>query len=149
MVKYFILCIGNPDGGDDSVGPFIAEELKKFQSDDLKIVNAGTVPENYTGTIKKEKPDILVIIDAIDMGLKPGEVRIVDSEKIGEMHISTHGIPISVLIKYLIKSVKKIALIGIQPSKMSGEISENVKKSAEKLVDLINKQKIKNLNKLE
>lgn len=149
MVKYLILCIGNPQGGDDSVGPYIGEKLKKHQSDNLIVINAETVPENYTGVIKKEKPDVLIIVDAIEMDINPGEIRIVESEKIGEMHISTHGIPISVLTKYLKNSVEKIILIGIQPSSMSGEISKDVKNSAEKLIDLIKDNKLSTLKKLE
>jgi hydrogenase 3 maturation protease len=149
MVKYLILCIGNPQGGDDSVGPYIAEKLKKHQSDNLIVINAETVPENYTGMVKQEKPDVLIIVDAIEMGINPGETRIVKSEKIGEMHISTHGIPISVLVKYLKTFVKKIILIGIQPSSMSGEISEKVKNSAKKLIDLIKEEKINTIKKLK
>lgn len=148
-MNYTIFCIGNPKGGDDSIGPFIAKKLTQIKTNELNVINAETVPENFTGTIKKINPDVLIIIDAIDMGLKPGKIRIVPPERIGEMHISTHGIPISVLINYLKKNIKKIILIGIQPSKMSGEISKKAMIASEELIDILIKKELDKLKTLE
>ncbi len=147
-MEYLLICIGNRNGGDDAVGPYIADSLKKEKTDEIKVIDAGIIPENYTGKVKEYKPENLIIIDAIDMDLKSGELRNVSKEKIGVMHISTHGIPISVLIGYLERYVKNIFLIGIQPEKMSGEMSKNVLESADKLTEIIRKkefEKIKNL----
>ena len=90
------MCIGNRDGGDDAVGPYVADKLK----DCFTIIDCGTTPENYTSVVKKHNPKNLIIVDAVEMNLKPGEIRIVPEEKVGVMHISTHGIPIPVLIGY-------------------------------------------------
>jgi len=137
------MCIGNRDGGDDAVGPYIADQLKSTTVD---VLDCGTTPENYTSLVKKHDPKHLIIIDAVEMGLFPGDIRIVPKEKIGVMHISTHGIPISVLINYLEQSVEKIVFIGIQPKTMSGEMTEPVKKSGQDLVNLI---KNNNLDQIE
>jgi len=109
------MCIGNRDGGDDAIGPYVADRLKN----DFTVLDCGTTPENYTSVVKKHNPKNLVIIDAAEMNLNPGEVRIVPKEKIGVMTISTHGIPVSVLIGYLERSVENIVFIGIQPETMS------------------------------
>ncbi len=138
QMKYLVMCIGNRDGGDDAVGPYIADKLKEK---DIDVLDCGVVPENYTSIVKKYNPQNLIIIDAVDMGLIPGEIRKVPKEKIGVMHISTHGIPIPVLINYLEQYVEKIIFIGIQPKSMSGNINDIVKRSAMYLIDLIiNKQ---------
>lgn len=142
------MCIGNRDGGDDAIGPYIADLLKK-QEPEIAVLDCGTVPENYTSLIKQYKPKNLIIIDAVEMGLDLGEIRIVPKEKIGKMHISTHGIPISVLISYLETYVERIFLIGIQPKKMSGEICERVLKSGKKLIELIKNDKIKQIELLK
>ena len=105
-----ILCIGNRLGGDDAIGPYIADQLKKQVLDEIKVLDCGTVPENYTADVKRYKPKKLVLIDAVDMNLNPGEIRIIPQEKIGTMHISTHGIPLSVLMSYLKQFVKNILL---------------------------------------
>ena len=135
-VDYLVMCIGNREGGDDAVGPYIADKLMREEGD-LVVLDCGIVPENFTSVVKKNNPKNLIIIDAVEMSLDVGEIRIVPKEKIGVMHISTHGIPISVLISYLEQYVENIIFIGIQPEAMSGEISENVKKSGERLVKII------------
>lgn len=132
-----ILCIGNKYGGDDGIGPYIAKNLLNKKNDTFYVIDSGTTPENYTSMIKKLNPKILIIIDAVEMGLKPGDIRIIDKEKIGVMHISTHNIPISLLISYLENYVKKIIFIGIQSGKMSGNLSEDCKKSSNILIEKI------------
>jgi len=135
-ISNLIMCVGNREGGDDAIGPYIADKLLHDKGD-LVILDCGIVPENFTSVVKRNNPKNLIIIDAVKMGLSSGEIRIVPKEKIGVMHISTHGIPISVLIKYLEQYVENILFIGIQPENMSGEISEEVQKSGQRLVKII------------
>ena len=143
------MCIGNREGGDDSVGPYIADRLSSENLENLKVIDAGTVPENYTSVVKREEPNILIIIDAVEMGLSPGEIRIVPKEKIGVMTISTHGIPISILIGYLEQYVKNIVFIGIQPKEMSGKLTSVVKEGGNKLVKILKGKNLKSIKTLE
>jgi hydrogenase 3 maturation protease len=148
-MDYAILCIGNKYGGDDGVGPYIANKLKNQEKNNLYPIDGGIIPENYTSIIKKINPKYLIIIDAVEMNLKPGEIRIINKEKIGLMHISTHNIPISLLINYLEKYVENIYFIGIQLGKMSGELSNEVKKSADLLIEYLKEKKFKMIKTLE
>jgi len=134
------MCIGNRDGGDDGIGPHIADTLK-IDSLGVVVLDCGTTPENYTEVVKRHKPKTLVLIDAADMGLAAGDIRIIPKEKLGSMHISTHGIPLSVLITYLEHEVDHIIIIGIQPKHMSGTMSRAVKKSGDHLIDILKKKK--------
>ena len=133
-MDYLIMCIGNREGGDDAVGPYIADKLK---DSDIDVIDCGTNPENYTSIVKQKKPENLFIIDAADIGIQPGKIRIIPKEKIGVMHISTHGIPVPVLMNYLEQYVENVVLIGIQPKTMSGQMSDPIIKSANKLVEII------------
>ena len=142
------MCVGNRDGGDDAVGPYIADKLKSLENDDFFVLDCGIIPENYTSVVKRHKPRTIVIVDAVEMELKPGEIRIVPKEKIGSMHISTHGIPLSVLMSYLEEFVENIVFIGIQPQRMFDDITEPVKKSADKIVELIREKKIDEIETL-
>ncbi|HWR26854.1 MAG TPA: hydrogenase maturation peptidase HycI [Candidatus Thermoplasmatota archaeon] len=148
MKDILILCIGNQEGGDDGIGPYIAERLKQESSHDM-VLDCGTIPENYTGVIKRQKPKTLIIIDAAEMNLSPGEIRIIPREKLGTMHLSTHGIPLSVFIKYLENEVPCIIFIGIQPETMQGSLSDPVKKSGDDLIKLLQKKKIEQIPKLQ
>jgi hydrogenase 3 maturation protease len=148
MMDTLILCIGNQDGGDDGIGPYIAKRLKDDLSKD-NVLDCGTTPENYTGVIKRQKPKTLILIDAAEMNLHPGEIRIIPREKLTTMHISTHGIPLSVFIKYLEKDVPHIIFIGIQPQTMQGTISDPVKKSGDDLIRILQRKKIEQIPVLQ
>ncbi len=148
MMDVLILCIGNQEGGDDGIGSYIAERLKLESSHDI-VLDCGTIPENYTGVIKRQKPKTLIIIDAAEMNLPPGEIRIIPREKLGTMHLSSHGIPLSVFIKYLENEVPCIIFIGIQPETMEGTLSGPVKKSGDDLIKLLQKKKIGQIPELQ
>ena len=143
-VAHLIMCIGNIDGGDDAIGPYIADKLMQEEGD-LVVLNCGTVPENFTSVVKQHNPKNLIIVDAVEMGLDAGEIRIVPKDKIGVMHISTHGIPISVLIGYLERCIDNILFVGIQPKEMSGKMTDVVKESIDKLVKIIKNKDFKRI----
>jgi hydrogenase 3 maturation protease len=141
-----ILCIGNKGGGDDGIGPYIAKNIPSTEKQ--QVINAGTTPENYTSIIRKNTPKKVIIIDAIDMQLPPGEIRIVPEHMIGVMHISTHSTPLSVLINYIKTMVKDVVLIGLQPVSYDGQLTNIVKKSGDNLVNFLIKQDISSISKL-
>ena len=122
--------------GDDAVGPLIIQKLSNLfpERDHIIFFNGGTVPENYTGLIRRENPTNIIFVDAVDMKREPGYIRIVDKEEIGDYSISTHAMPLSFLIKYL-ESVTDadMILIGIQPKNMG--MAQNVSKEVEKSVE--------------
>lgn len=144
-MKNLVMCIGNRLGGDDAIGPYIADKLKQEKLNNFVILDCGTVPENFTSVVKKHAFKRIIMIDAVDMGLKPGETRRVPKGRIGEMHISTHSIPLSVLTSYLEDYVEIIIIIGIQPKNMNGGMNEEIKKSGEKLIELIKNMEIDKL----
>jgi len=146
-LDYLVMCIGNIDGGDDAIGPYIADKLKQNECD-LVVLDCGTVPENFTSVVKKHNPKNLIIVDAVEMGLDAGKIRIVQKDKIGVMHISTHGIPISVLIGYLECCIDNILFVGIQPKEMFGKMTSVVKESANKLVKIIKNKDFKQIKTL-
>ena len=136
------LCIGNDMRGDDAIGPIMAENLKKIfkNRSDIIVINAETVPENYTGLIRKENPSIIIFIDAVEMKSSPGHIKLVQSDKIADYSISSHAMRLSFMIKYLESFTDaKILLIGIQPKnmEMSNPISKEVQESLEELTGLL------------
>ncbi|MEM0492865.1 MAG: hydrogenase maturation peptidase HycI [Candidatus Thermoplasmatota archaeon] len=149
MAKVVVLCVGNEDKGDDSAGPYIAKNLRS--NDGRYVIDAGYSPENYTSVIKKIKPDTLIIIDAADMGLKPGSVRVIPLDKIKDtVNISTHSISLSLLLTYLREyvNISNIIFIGIQPLKLTGSMSEIVKENCDRLIGIIEEKKIEEIKKL-
>ncbi len=139
-----LLCIGNDMRGDDAVGPLIADNLGEIFNErtDLMVINAKTVPENYTGLIRREKPSHIIFIDAVEMKMEPGQIKLVQRDEIANYSISTHAMPLSFLIKYLESFTNaKMLLIGIQPKdiEMTSEVSKEVKSSVEELTTILSK----------
>ncbi|MBE6512051.1 MAG: hydrogenase maturation peptidase HycI [Methanobrevibacter olleyae] len=104
------------------------------------LINGGSVPENFTGLIKKLDPSHIILIDASLMKMQAGEINIVDKDNIDDISISTHSMSLAYLIKYLqLEKEYEILFIGIEPEIMdlSFELSDNVKESSDMLVKLL------------
>ena len=92
---------------DDGVERRVGSRVRAFVGD--------VAPENLTGELKQYRPDLLLIIDAMDMGLEPGKTRIIPLEEIGGMSFSSHILPLPIMMDYLAREVGcNILLLGIQ-----------------------------------
>jgi hydrogenase 3 maturation protease len=136
-----ILGIGNDLRGDDAIGSVLAQEMSKIflEKDKIAVFDGKTVPENFTGAIKRENPSHIILLDAVKMRETPGHIKLVKKEQIGNYNLSTHAMPLSFLIKYLEStSPAEIILIGIQPKDMNliNEMSKEVQNSANFILKL-------------
>lgn len=118
--KLVILGVGSVLKADDAAGAEIAIQLmEKYPqscSVSLCILNGSTAPENYTGVIKYFAPDHVMIIDAADLGGKPGTVSVIHPDKISCISFSTHMLPLTIMTEYLKLEVGcTVTIIGIQP----------------------------------
>jgi hydrogenase 3 maturation protease len=102
-------------------------------------IDTGTAPESYTSVIRQRQPDLLILVDAADMGLPPGVLRIIPSEKISILSFSTHHMPLSMFVSYVKEFCGKILLVGLQPegTEMGTGISKVVRKSVKELAEAI------------
>jgi len=111
-----LLCVGNCMMGDDGAGPLLAELCAGHSPAGWQVIDGGAAPENDIGHIRELRPDRLVIVDVTDMGLAPGETRVIDEKDIAAMFImTTHNLPLNFLIDQLREDIAEITFIGIQP----------------------------------
>ncbi len=109
-----LMGIGNELNGDDAIGVLVTRKLKR-ELIDWEVIDAGIMPESYTSKIERLKPELIVMVDAIDEErLIPGDVKIVNRKSMGNLILSTHSIPLSVLYDYLSQIVPRIIVIGIK-----------------------------------
>ncbi len=104
------------------------------------LINGGSVPENFTGLIKKCNPSHIILIDASLMNMEAGEINIVNKDNIVDISISTHSMSLAYLIKYLeLEKDYNILFIGIEPEIMdlSFELSPKIKDSSDMLIKLL------------
>lgn len=140
--KLIVLGVGNELKTDDGVGPFIINRLlaENIEKDSLLFIDAQTVPENFTGKIRKENPTHVIIVDACLMGCQPGEIKIVDKDDFASIGISTHSMSLSYFVKYLEKDTDfNVIFIGIEPETMDwgDNPTENVEKTAYEFIEIL------------
>ena len=129
--------IGNVIRLDDGLGPYMAQN---FKADGWETLDCGTVPENFTSKIKQAEPELVVFVDAAEMGLTPGEFRIIPKEMIKDVNCSTHNLPLSLMIDFLQQSMDvEMPFIGVQPALVSDgeELSEAVLDGLKKLTQAL------------
>lgn len=107
-----LLGIGNPRHGDDALGPIFA---RAFRHPDWRCVNAATAPENFTSLVRRLHPDLLVLLDAADLGLPPGTLRRLHPDAILSGDFGTHAGSIGHLANYLSDCAGQIIILGVQP----------------------------------
>ena len=116
MKKKLVLTVGNEMMGDDAAGPLLARMLKRSPLEDWELLDGGNVPENYVHKIREMNPEQVLIIDAADMELQAGEIRLIDKDQIGSVFLmTTHSLPLNYLMESIREFVSKVELIGIQP----------------------------------
>lgn len=133
--KILYVGIGNVLKSDDGVGVYISRKIKN--NDYVSSLAAEVSIENYIGRINSLKPDILVIIDCMDMKTEPGKSRLLPLNKVMDLTFNTHNISVAHLADFF---PMPVFILGIQPEHIDfGEkISYLVKKEADKLINLIN-----------
>lgn len=128
--KTIIVGIGNTLRSDDGFGPELIERIK--DKVDAVCIDAGSAPENYLGRIVRENPGAILIVDAVCLGLFPGEYRILQKEDVLNNGLGTHNIPLPMFIEYLEQhTAADIYILAVQPQSLSlgGEMSEKVKRA--------------------
>ena len=154
--KVVIVGIGNILRGDDGAGPELIKSLKfKVRSSEknhelstpnhqLCLIDTGSVPENFLQKIVGERPDVILLVDTINLGKPAGSVEIIKAENLKEESFSTHNASLKLTIAYLKKETKaSVFLLGIQPKNIgfgqgiSPEVEESVKKIAKEIEEIV------------
>ena len=102
----------------------------------FKAFRGGTAPENFTGEIKRFRPDVLLVVDAADMSLPPGAVALIPPEEVTGASFNTHMLPLNITLDYLRRETGcRVLLLGIQAktAEFGAEMSPEVREAAEAL----------------
>lgn len=136
--KTVIVGVGNIMRRDDGFGPRLINRIK--DKINALCIDAGTAPENYLGSIAKEKPDTILLVDTMHMEKKPGEYDIFSKTDIARGGFTTHNISPTMLMEYLEKETDAdIYLLGVQPQNIffGEELSGRVKRTLDEMSGLM------------
>jgi hydrogenase 3 maturation protease len=137
-----LLGIGNTLRSDDAAGVWVARRLSESRflphPEWVLILDAGPAPENRTAELRTFSPDFVILVDAAEMGERPGVIRWIGMDEIDGISATTHTLPLSMLAKYLSLELGcEVKLLGVQPKTVEvGErISAEVDRSISEIVN--------------
>jgi hydrogenase 3 maturation protease len=137
--KKLFVGIGNVLKTDDGIGVYISRKIQ--DRDNITSLTVETSIENYIGKINALNPDLLILIDCVDLTLSPGSFKLLTLNQIQDLTFNTHNISLRRLSEFF---TMQVYILGIQPEKVEfGEnISYLVKTVANKIIKRINKQEV-------
>lgn len=133
--KILFVGIGNLLKKDDGVGVYISSGI--INRCNIEALTVEVSLENYIGKINRIEPDILVLIDCVEMGSVPGTSKLISVSQLDDLTFNTHNISLKRISEFF---KMPVYLLGIQPEKIDfGEnISYLVMEEAEKIINIIN-----------
>jgi len=139
--KLAVLGAGSLLHADDAAGTIIAQKLQETfggESPETLLFCAGeTAPENFSGKLKRFRPEHLLVIDAADLGKEPGFIAEIRPEDVGGPTFCTHMLPLRVMIEYLaMETGTGVTLLGIQTGSIAfdGEMTEAMRDAVDEIM---------------
>ena len=146
-----VIAVGNDLYGDDGVGNAVLHELEKMsEMKEVELIDGAT---DALGLIDHfSETDHVVIVDAAQMGEKPGTVKVFSKDEvkleIKMDHLSVHGISLAEtfdIAKMVDSLPEKITIIGIEPKNigisqaLSDVVSQSIPEIVSNIINLTNK----------
>jgi len=136
-MKTVVCGIGNRTRGDDAVGPMVIDELKKTIKDgNTLLLDCEFFPEAFIKDILDFIPERIILVDTVDLGEKPGTFRKIDTDSIKKQALSTHRLPLTLLVNYLKARLDfELVFLGIQPKQIGFDkpVSVECKKAVNRI----------------
>jgi hydrogenase 3 maturation protease len=137
--KPALVGVGQDLRGDDAAGLLVIRELQKqgARSDAPLFVEAGPLPESATGPLRRYQPDLIVFIDAADMGAAPGTIGWLGPQDLTGISALSHALPLSVLFGFLAHELGcEIHILGLQPAQTEFDtpLSPEMRTAVERVV---------------
>lgn len=138
--KGLILCIGTELREDDRACLELCKELANLG---LDAVECPFGLEMCSHIVVERRPRLIAIFDAMVSGSTPGTIALVDLDEITDILLTTHTIPINMVLKYIRSSIPDLEtiVIGIEVERLGIgiEISESVRKAIDRVVEVFKK----------
>ena len=133
--RIYVLGLGNTDRADDGAGILVALALKKrFPA--FSFSEHDGIEGVVLDISEKEEDATVFFVDAANICLSPGSIKLIPKEEIKDTEITTHRVAVALMAAMLASSGKKTVVVGIQPETIEfrGGVSEPVLASISKIV---------------
>ena len=136
--RIVVVCIGNSLRGDDAFGPLVYEFLREEGVN--SVINAEHAPENALGLLLREKPSLLILVDAVKGRGRAGELIVTRlSEASSPPPLTTHSVPLDLLVRAVDLDPARVILVGVYASNFEFGVKPSVKvvKAAKLVAELL------------
>jgi hydrogenase 3 maturation protease len=128
LPRIAIVGIGDLERGDEAAGVLVARALqtRKYAADAGRILvtEAGHAPANLAGELRRFQPQVVILIDALQMDLPAGEIAWLPWETSTGLSPRSSNMALSMMARYLMLEFGcTVHLLGIQPAQAEGETS--------------------------
>jgi len=145
MKQTLILGIGNILWADEGFGVRAVEKLNQYYQfdDNVKVMDGGTQGIYLVQFV--EEAEILVVFDAIDYGLEPGEMKLIEGEDVpkfmGVKKMSLHQTgfqEVLMMAEMLGRYPEHLLLVGVQPVELEdfgGSLREKTRQQIDPAIE--------------
>ncbi len=137
-----VIGMGNELRADDAVGLYVVRLLKPSWNDRLKVFEGHMTPEAFIGPACASHPTHVLIVDAAELGKKPGVWQILSPDDVEQGLFTTHTIPaVEVVAEIKRRCHACVVFLGIQPKSrdISLGLSKECQQAAEEIARVIQK----------
>ena len=136
-----VIGLGNIDRADDGVGLVLASKLRVSFPERVYLETEHGLETLVSGLIDREDVQTILFVDASRFGGNPGEIKFFYAEDIKRFVpvLSTHKVPISLLMGLICDRGKNPVLLGVEPKSVElfGSMSSEVENTIEQLEKII------------
>ena len=134
--------MGNELRADDAVGLHVVRLLKAHSSNHLQVYEGHMMPEAFLKPACGHHPTHVVIVDAAELHIRPGEWRLISSDELTEGMFTTHAIPATeIAAEFDRRCAAQVIFVGIQPKirETSLKLSTECQRAAQEIASIIQK----------
>ncbi len=150
-----LLGCGNRLFGDDGFGPETVEYFKRNYSipENVAVIDAGISVRNilFDIALSEKKPKKIIIVDAVDVGRKPGEIFELDISQIPLKKIddfSMHQLPTSNLLRELKElCTVDVKIISVQVESIPDSVRPGISETLVRSIPMVCERIFENINK--
>lgn len=114
--RRIVFCVGNVLRGDDAAGPLLAKMLTDHPVEGWDVIDGGQTPEDDLAVIRRTRPERVIVVDAAAMGLPVGTRCLIEDADVKQSYLmSTHALPITLLLSEIRSACDDVSFVGIQP----------------------------------
>lgn len=139
-----VVGVGNRLRGDDAAGSLVIERLAG--RGDRCLIDAEQTPENYLVRLLDSAPDVVLFVDAAELGAAPGTLRLVGPADLAPRADSTHAPSLRLTAEILAAHGIASLLLGIQPARtvpgteLTSAVAAAVDEAAAAIVRLLDRE---------